>query len=201
MSNSLTTRCLLWLVVLGLTAPRAADAQVTLAGATEGAASVSNSGSANYAIKLKLPPGVADMVPDIELRYDSQQPNGLVGVGWALSGFPSIRRCPKTLATHGVSEGVKDAMTDAICLDSEVLVRTFGNQLAAGSRYRTERETFSRVTALGILGPNLGPTQFLVEAKSGRKLWFGGTTSSRIVSSTTGVATVWYLRKSQRPRG
>jgi RHS repeat-associated protein len=135
------------------------------------------------------------MVPDIQLQYDSQQTDGLLGVGWSLSGFPAIRRCQKTLAVQGVRERIMDAMTDAVCLDSESLKLVSGTNLTEGAQYRTERETFSRIIAHGSLGTNLGPQSFTMESKEGRKLEFGSVASARVVSSVSGVAVSWHLNK------
>jgi hypothetical protein len=44
-----------------------------------------NQGSAEVAHPLFIPPGRADMQPDLALVYDSAEGNGWVGVGWDLS--------------------------------------------------------------------------------------------------------------------
>ncbi len=50
-----------------------------------------NSGTASYAVPLKLPPGRAGFAPMLVLRYNSGQGNGAVGMGWSLN-LPIIQR-------------------------------------------------------------------------------------------------------------
>jgi hypothetical protein len=55
---------------------------------------VAASGAATYTILLSVPSGTAGMTPSLEIEYNSQAGNGLLGVGWSLSGLLSIGRCP-----------------------------------------------------------------------------------------------------------
>src|SRR5258705_11606775 len=113
----------IWIVSFAvLFAPSAPVAQTLLAGATDGKASVSDMGAAGYEVKVSLPPGVGDMIPDLALRYSSQNGNGMLGVGWSLEGIPAIRRCPKIFAIDGAIDVVKLTRNDAICLGDERLI-------------------------------------------------------------------------------
>src|SRR5258705_5421478 len=143
--------CIAIVSFVALLAPSTTFSQTVLAGATAGTSSVSDSGAANYEIKLTLPPGVGDMIPDLSLRYASEGPDGLLGVGWTLNGLPAIRRCPKSFATDGAVQSIKLTRNDAICLEGERLVNANpadlqdGNSLEDNTEFRTERESFSRV--------------------------------------------------------
>lgn len=73
-----------------------AGAQVV--GRTSGVAAVTADGSATYAIPLWTPPGAGGLKPSLELLYSQGIQNGLLGVGWTVSGLPLITRCYKTIA-------------------------------------------------------------------------------------------------------
>ena len=86
---------------------QAAIPDSALVGSTKGSFSVSPSGTASYNIPIQLPPNVGGVQPSLSLSYDSSGGNGLLGMGWQLSGFSSISRCPKTLERDGKIEGSK----------------------------------------------------------------------------------------------
>ncbi len=51
-----------------------------------------NTGSGSTGVKLLLPRGPGGMTPEISLAYNSGGGNGVLGLGWSLSGVPAIRR-------------------------------------------------------------------------------------------------------------
>jgi hypothetical protein len=73
----------------------------TLVGRTEGEASVTATGSARYSIPIVLPPGTNGLAPTLAITYDSRNGNGLLGVGFRLSGLSKVQRCGNTLAQDG----------------------------------------------------------------------------------------------------
>jgi hypothetical protein len=87
---------------------------------TAGGFAVSSSGAATYSIPIKVPAGVAGFVPTLALSYNSQGDNGLLGVGWTLSGLSAITRCTATVAQDGVN--LPDGTNfDRFCLDGRRL--------------------------------------------------------------------------------
>jgi RHS repeat-associated protein len=154
--------------------------------ATPGAMSVSASGAAMYSIPIYASPGTASMQPGLALTYSSQGGNGLAGMGWSLSGLSAIVRCPKTLAQDGVRTAITLTNNDAFCLDGQRLMSTGGAYGAAGTEYRTEVESFSRVASWGTQGS--GPFSFTVESKSGQILHY-----TPIVSAGQTTAHLWAL--------
>jgi RHS repeat-associated protein len=166
----------------------------TAIGATPASADVTQSGAATYTIPIQLPRGTAGLTPELELTYRSGGGNGLVGVGWNLSGLGMIARCPKTLAQDGVVQGVQLTSNDEYCLNGDRLRRVSGTQGQTGSQYRTEMETFALVTVLSHT--STGPSTWQVKTKDGLVYEYGGNADSRIgVTGNTSVIRVWALSK------
>jgi len=57
---------------------------------------ISNHGSATYSIPIQVPPGRSGMIPKIAIQYNSNQKNGILGVGWDLNSN-YIQRSTKDL--------------------------------------------------------------------------------------------------------
>jgi len=168
-------------------------APATTVGATPATADVTPNGAASYSIPIQLPKGTAGLTPSLSLTYSSSAGNGLVGVGWNVSGLGIIARCPKTLAQDTVVQDVQLLSTDQYCLNGNRLRLVSGTQGAAGSVYRTELETFARITANGAGAQ--GPAWFQVETKDGLIYEYGNTIDSRIPVPGTSVTRVWALSK------
>ena len=72
-----------------LHATHAANHGEYLVGSIPGQLSVEQ-GAAVYTIPIEVPPGVAGMQPDLAITYNSNAGNGLLGVGFSLSGLSVI---------------------------------------------------------------------------------------------------------------
>ncbi|WP_238541158.1 FG-GAP-like repeat-containing protein, partial [Polaromonas sp. CF318] len=172
----------------------AANAQTSIvAGFTPNQFSVSEGGSATYRIPIQVSPGVAGMEPKLELAYNSQGGNGLLGVGWSLSGLSTITRCPRTMAQDGVRSGVKFDMNDRYCMDGQRLILVSGTYGAAGSEYRTELDSFSKIVASGSAGN--GVASFTVQTKAGLTMEYGNTADSRVEAQGKSSVRVWAINK------
>ena len=71
------------------------------AGTIKGSFNVDSNGQAVYKLPIPVPPGVRGLAPQLSLVYRSSGKNGVVGVGWQLSGITSITRIRATPATDG----------------------------------------------------------------------------------------------------
>ena len=150
-----------------------------IVGTTKGEFSVSQ-GTANYSLKIDVPPGVAGMEPKLSLNYSSSGGNGYMGVGWNIAGVSTISRCPQSKAVDGAKHkfGVKYDANDRFCLDGQRLINVRGSYGADGTEYRTEIDTYSKITQKGMYKDNKGPDWFEVKTKSGltyRYGLYGGT--------------------------
>ncbi len=169
---------------------------------------VSETGAATITIPIQVPRGIGGMEPQLALNYSSASGNGLLGQGWTLSGPSAISRCPKTLRRDGERGAVRFTVGDRYCLDGQRLEQvdvavdadsTYGT---AGTEYRTERDSFSRITAVGsYAGQATVPASFRVETKAGLKLEFGLSANSRVLTNfsdavpTTPTINRWMLQR------
>lgn len=157
---------------------------------------ISQTGAIQYGLPIVLPPGTGGMKPELKLEYSSQNAsNGLLGVGWALSGLSVVERCPRTMAQDGVDGGVSYDANDRFCIDGQRLIAISGAYGANGTEYRTEREGFSRIVSNGTAGA--GPAWFKVWTKAGQIIEFGNTADSRIEAQGKSSARLWAVNKVQ----
>jgi len=143
-------------------------------GSVNGSFSVTPGGVAAYSIPIKVPTGIGGIKPGVSLTYSSQAGNGLLGVGWNISGLSSITRCPQNLAQDTRIRGVKLDANDRFCLDGQRLVAINPNTTIYGqnnTEYRTEQDIFSKITSKGFL--DNGPESFEVLTKDGLRMQFG----------------------------
>ena len=63
--------------------------------------SVTPQGAASYEVPIRVAPGVAGVEPKLSFSYNSQGTNGIMGLGWSLTGLSAIMRCPQTIAQDG----------------------------------------------------------------------------------------------------
>jgi hypothetical protein len=214
--------CFIFVLVAGLVYLQEAAAATITAGATPGQFAVTPTGAAQYTIPIAVPPGTAGMAPNLSLVYNSQGGNGLLGVGWSLSGLSAITRCPKTLIQDGVKTGVNLDANDVYCLDGRRLVAISGTYGANGTQYRTERDGFSQIISYGTSpcpafmpvsppsktitpAPTTCPGWFQVKTKSGQIMQFGNTTgntsNSAILAQGTSAIRVWAVNQISDTKG
>jgi hypothetical protein len=155
---------------------------------------VSATGAATYTIPIVVPPGVMGMEPKLSLSYNSQAGDGLLGVGWSLSGLSTITRCPRTLAQDGVRGGVRFDANDRFCLDGQRLMAINGGTYgAANTEYRTERDSFSKIVSYG--GTTGDPAYFMAWTKGGKIYEYGNTADSRIPAQFKTQAKAWAVNR------
>ncbi|MDE1464053.1 SpvB/TcaC N-terminal domain-containing protein [Spartinivicinus poritis] len=171
-----------------------ANTNNTIVGTLPGDVTVTKSGAANYRIPIEVPPGINGLQPNLALVYDSQKRNGLLGVGWKLTGISSITRCPTTLAQDGFIDGVDFDDNDKFCLNGDRLVAVNGGTYgASGTEYRTEYASYRKIVSYGSAGN--GPTYFKVWYKDGRIAEFGNTEDSLVEAQGKNDALSWAINK------
>ena len=65
-----------------------------------------NSGSGSYAIPLKLPKGPGGFAPGLTLQYHTGNGNGILGIGWKLSG--------PTMVSRNIDDGLCGERADVV---------------------------------------------------------------------------------------
>ena len=167
----------------------------------DGQFAVSASGAATYSIPIQVPPGTGGMEPRLELSYNSQAGNGLLGMGWNLAGLSAITSCPRTLAQDGSNAPISfySWPSSRYCLDGQRLMAVSGTYGNNGTEYRTERESFTKVVSYGT--PTTGPTSFKAWTKDGLILEFGTTADSAIEAQGRSMIAVWAVKKVSDAKG
>ena len=165
----------------------------TVVGTLEGSPSVGTNGAANYSIPIPLPPGTHDMAPKLNLQYNSNIGEGIMGMGWSL-GLSSIVRVNQDIYHDGACKSIALDATDGLSLDGNRMYVTSGSNFTTNCVYRLEDETYTRITyATNTSGANY----FLAETKQGIKMEYGSTPDSKITftSGTNSLYYEYYLNK------
>lgn len=150
--------------------------------------SVSASGGATYSLPIDVPMGTNGMEPQLSVNYNSQGGNGILGMGWSLSGVSSITRVPKNHFNDGEMRAVQYDETDVFALDGQRLFVTNGLPYAGhGTEYGTELETYSEITSYHNSN---GDVFFRVVTKDGTILEYGTDDSRQVSFSKTIVSGV-----------
>lgn len=184
-------------------------------GALAGEAKVEG-GAAVYTIPITVPPGRMGLQPALSLNYSSRSGMGTAGLGWSLSGLSSLHRCPRTPEQDGETRAVQLDANDRLCLDGQRLLVVDANLApiagqagygSASATYRTEVDTFVRVTQYGG-SLTEADSCFKVEMKSGRIGYYGGLPTestcsgdARVVPGGATVPLSWMLRQEIDPLG
>ncbi|WP_158044666.1 FG-GAP-like repeat-containing protein [Skermanella pratensis] len=188
-------------VVLGLVAAIAGPGSARSAsyqpadefGTIDATFSVSPNGSGVYAMPIEVPPGTNGVEPSLTLRYDSQAPDGLLGVGFALDGLSQITRCAANRAVDGYDGAVDIDSNDRFCLDGQRLIKVSGGGEygSDGSVYQTQMQSWTRVTATGTCGT--GPCSFTAVTRQGWTMSFGTTPDSALPLSGRSEKFSWQV--------
>jgi cysteine-rich repeat protein len=145
-------------------------------GTLSGQLSIGPSGAATYTVPISVPPGIAGMVPNLSLVYNSQGGDGMAGQGWDLAGLSVIHRCPKTRVQDGYARTVNmdatsvvDERGDGVCLDGKRLLHT-----SIPTAFTTGMADFSQITL------DSANEVFTVVTKTGETRYYGYHPGARV---------------------
>ena len=166
--------------------PQIASAVV---GKTEGTFAVSPKGAATYTIPLTIPKGMSDFKPELSLVYDSQDGNGIMGLGWSVKGLHTISKVNKCQHFDGTSQG------KAYALDGMRMILAIGADGQTGAMYRTEHDQGDIISITAT--QNGAPATFKVKASDGSIYKYGSSTGRYI----NGDNSQWALDYAQDALG
>jgi YD repeat-containing protein len=131
----------------------------SLQGLGESVSVVPATGAAKLVVPVALPPGPAAVVPDLSLRYDSRQGDGVLGVGWTIDVPQVAKRTDHGLPLY--------APSDELLWNGQPLV-----EVSPGTwRLRVEGE-FTRIVAVG--------QGYRADRRDGTKLYLGSGPASQV---------------------
>jgi len=162
-----------------------------------GSASVGESGAANYVIPIEVSPGTNGLIPNLSIMYNSQTGNGIMGVGWNLTGLSSITRSGKTSYINNTKTAIQLSYDDLFQIDGARLVIKYPGTNAQygldGKEYLTAVNSYSKIVSYGVTGN--GPTWFQVTKMDGSKIDYGNTSDSRFILGGSNTVASWMINK------
>lgn len=160
---------------------------------TDGQLVVLPNGSCSFNIPLAVPPGTAGMTPELGLIYNSNIPNGLVGIGWNIAGLSVISRVGQKEYIDGNTNNVSFSLLDRYELDGKRLILISGAYYGAdGSEYRFENDDFTKIVAYG--SSNYEPVKFKVWTKSGLIKEYGFVENAQL-KLDDGKVVMWAMNR------
>ncbi|WP_444936016.1 FG-GAP-like repeat-containing protein [Microbulbifer sp. JMSA004] len=158
-----------------------------MAGMTAGQFRVNESGAATYSVPIVTAPGTAGVTPGMSLSYTGNGGNGLLGRGWSIGGLSGISRCRQTLASDENLAPISWSESDRFCLDGQRLVVSGGDPYGAvGATYKTELDSFAKITSVG--GSLGAPGYFTVERKDGSISYYGNSDDAKLLAGGNTLA-------------
>ena len=145
--------------------------------AIPGKLDVTSLGAATYHIPITVPSGVNGLQPNISLNYNSNAENGLAGWGFGLNAYSMISRTGRDIVHDGTSKPITWDGNDNFVLDGQrlIMVKQAGTYLTPGTEYRTEIESYRKISMIAANGT----TGFQVQAKDGTIYEYGTTDDSQ----------------------
>jgi RHS repeat-associated protein len=167
-------------------------AKKIVVGATPGEVDVDgSSGTASYRIPLSVPTGAAGVSPLLALEYQSYKGIGDLGLGFTLTGFSKITKCPTSLAIEGYISSPDEYDQSAFCLDGQRLVPTNRSL----REFRLRIDPIAKIVSFG--GTAVHPEGWHVLYKSGEKEIYGDRDSFGSFPNDSNEKLEWYVTRKE----
>lgn len=134
--------------------------------------STSPSGAKTYEVPIDIYPGMNGMTPTLSLSYNSHSGNGIIGIGWSLSGVSSISRGTKNIINDGYVSGIALNTSDVFMLDGIRLITT-----SEENNYNIYESERGNIKAKGYKSSNV-ITYFEVFYPDGKKGVYGSDSNT-----------------------
>ena len=168
-------------------------------GTPNGEFAVSSLGGACYTVSIDQPTINTSLVPTINIIYNSQSGNGVVGWGCNISGISAITRGTKDYLHDNLIKGISHTTSDAYYLDGKRLLLESGTEGCTGAVYRIEGDPISSVT----INSNSSGIWFTVHTADGIDYEYGKTSNSKQAyyssASSEFRTNSWYVNKATNP--
>lgn len=99
--------------------------------------SISPAGAVTYNVPVEIYPGINGFQPQLSFFYNNQAGDGMMGVGWGVSGLSSISRIGRSIYYDNKSQGIVMTKNDAFALDGQRLIKL--SETSTQIKYETER--------------------------------------------------------------
>ncbi|MDY0078660.1 MAG: SpvB/TcaC N-terminal domain-containing protein, partial [Bacteroidales bacterium] len=147
---------------------------------------VTPTGALQYEVPFDLPSGVNGLTPELSLVYNSQAGDGIVGMGWSISGLSKITRTPYTYYLNQYSNAVSFSNQDQLYYNGNYLVKN------ADGDYYAENTDFSVIRPIDPTSLNEG---FIVYKRDGKVYEYGVSENSRFYLQSLSIPLEWHIEK------
>jgi len=169
--------------------PRNLDLSLPV-GTISGSAGVSPSGAGTYSIPINLPDAPNNMIPSIDISYNSQMDYGTLGKKWSLGGVSNISISGQSRYYDGVYLPLNE--NDSLCSvywDGQRLLSIGGSGLKADT-FRTEEKSNILITKEVVYYDTL----FKILTPDGITMIYGNSENARMHYSDS-IQFIWMLEK------
>lgn len=158
-------------------------------GSLDGSFNVNSNGAASYSVPIELPVGIAGLMPEISLNYNSgQMIDGEVGPGWSIGGISAITMVNQNYYYDGRTQALDfdNANDDAYVLDGQRLIR---KKYLDTYEYRTENWNFSKITH------DFENNTFVIKTKDGLTKTYGAGEAKLFLKDTDSQPVMMFLKE------
>ncbi len=107
---------------------------------------IDHSGAMTINIPIEMPKNSKGSSPQVGLSYNSNASNGILGIGWSISGLSQISRTNKSIYYDGKTEGIKYNTDASFTFDGIRLIKL--SSTATNITYQTEQGNIKVVATI-----------------------------------------------------
>lgn len=152
-------------------------------GVVDGVINIGPTGATNYTIPIYTSPGTNGHTPNVSLAYSSQAGNGIVGMGWNITGMSSITRSAKNMYEDGTSTKIKFKFSEwpKLSYDGQSMVQTAGGY-DLNAEFEIKSTKSIKIIPLELASNGEEYKSFKVITKEGMTIEYGKTDDSRLMN-------------------